>query len=68
MTQAYLKPIEDPFAGYKKTHGFPPEKWAIMLRNKAPWEDEPFGYYLTKAEALIDAAEYGLTLAKKGTK
>ncbi len=68
MTEAYIKSIEDPLAIVKKMEGFKPEKWAIMLTNKAPYEDEPFGYYLTNAEALVDAARYGLTMAKKGTK
>ncbi len=68
MNEAYLKKIEDPFATFKTMEGFKPEKWAIMLTNKAPHEDEPFGYYRTKAEALADAVEFGLTMVKKGTK
>ncbi len=62
---AYLKPIEDPFMAFKRMAGTKPDKWAVMIPQSAPYEDDPFGFYQTKAEAIVDAAKYDLTLTNR---
>ena len=55
-TQATLKRTEDPMDKIKRYQGIKPHKWVILIG------DDPFGYYITKAEAKADVREFDLTL------
>ncbi len=56
MTQATLKRTVDPMDKIKRYQGIKPHQWVILIG------DDPFGYYVTKAEALDDARVFDLTL------
>ena len=54
--KATLQKCGDPNAAMKKHQGITPFKWTIMLG------DDPFGYYVTKADAQAEARKFNLVL------
>ena len=56
-TRATLKRSVDPMDKIKKYQDIQATKWTILIG------DDPFGYYVTKAEAIADAREFGLILS-----